>query len=134
MQPILDWIDQTCIDYYRIGKYVLCHGWVPCYEGLDNFENATKEDWREARWVNGMEMWQNPKCRPDNVTVIVGHWHCSFGWSHIKHEREEFPNTNCEGWEKSFEPFVEDGIVAIDACTAYSGFCNIILLDGDLIE
>ena len=131
MQPILNWINETCVDYFKTDKYVFCHGWVPCYEGLDNFEDATKEDWEQARWNNGMQMWLNPKCRVDGMTVIVGHWHCSWGWSHIKQERKEFPQTNREGWEKSFEPFVDDGIIAIDSCVAYTNKINCIVLELD---
>ena len=131
MQPILDWIDEKCVDYFEVGDYVFVHGWVPCYQGLDDFRNATKEDWKRARWDNGMEMWRYPKCRVDGKTVVCGHWHCSWGWSHIKQERKEFPHTNRVDWEKSFEPFVEDGIIAIDACTAYSGLCNVIVIEED---
>ena len=129
MQPILDWIDEKCVDYFEVGDYVFVHGWVPCYQGLDDFRDATKEDWQQARWDNGMEMWKYPKCRVVGKTVVCGHWHCSWGWSHIKQERKEYPKTNRIDWEKSFEPFVEDGIIAIDACTAYSGICNVIVVE-----
>lgn len=131
MQPVLDFISDNCIDYAEIGDYVLVHGWVPCYQGLDDFRDATSEDWERARWENGMEMWKNPKCRVEGKTVIVGHWHCSYGWSHIRQQRKEFPPTNRKGWEKSFEPFEDDGIIAIDACTAYSGICNVIVIEED---
>jgi serine/threonine protein phosphatase 1 len=129
MQPILDWIDEKCVDYFEVGDYVFVHGWVPCYEGLDDFRNATKEDWAQARWDNGMKMWHNPECRVGGKTVVCGHYHCSWGWSHIKRERKEFPQTNRKDWKKSFEPFVEDGIMAIDACTAYSGLCNVVVIE-----
>jgi serine/threonine protein phosphatase 1 len=129
MQPVLDFISDNCIDYAEIGDFVLVHGWVPCYQGLDDFRDATSDDWERARWNNGMQMWKNPNCRVDGKTVICGHWHCSWGWSHIRQERKEFHPTNRNGWEKSFEPFVDDGIIAIDACTAYSGFCNVIVIE-----
>lgn len=134
MQPILDWIDETCVDYFEVGDFVFVHGWVPCYEGLDDFRNATKEDWEQARWDNGMKMWLNPACRVNGKTVVCGHYHCSWGWSHIKRERKEFPQTNRKDWQKSFEPFVENGIMAIDACTAYSGIVNVIVLECDPVE
>lgn len=129
MRPILDFIRDRCVDYFEVGDYIFVHGWVPCYQGLDDFRNATKEDWERARWDNGMEMWTYPRCRVDGKTVVVGHWHCSWGWSHIKQARKEFPKKNRVDWQKSFEPFVEDGIIALDACTAYSGLCNIIVLE-----
>ena len=129
MRPILDWIDETSVDYFEDGPYVFTHGYVPCYEGLDDFRDATKEDWRGARWLNGMRMWQNPSCRVEDKTVVVGHFHCSYGWSHIKQQRKEFPKKNRIDWEKSFEPFVDDGIIAIDSCVAYTNKINCVVLE-----
>ena len=131
MQPVLDFISDNCVDYAEIGDYVLVHGWVPCYEGLDDFRDATSYEWEQARWENGMQRWKNPACRVDGKTVVCGHWHCSYGWSHIRQERKEFPDKNRKDWQKSFEPFVDDGIMAIDACTAYTGLCNVILIEED---
>ena len=131
MQPVLDWIEKKCVDYFEVGNFVCVHGWVPCYQGLDDFRDATKADWERARWDNGMKMWSNPMCRVDGKTVICGHWHCSWGWSHLKQLRKEFPPTNRSDWQKSFEPFVEDGIIAIDACTSYSNLCNVIVIEED---
>lgn len=134
MQPILDWIDKKSVDYFEVGDYVFVHGWVPCYQGLDDFRNATKDDWERARWDNGMEMWKYPRCRVEGKTVVCGHWHCSWGWSHIRQMRKEWPNASHKDWQKSFEPFVDDGIIALDACTAYSGLCNVIVIEEDSNE
>lgn len=134
MQPILDFISDNCVDYAEIGNYILVHGWIPAYQGVDDFRDATREEWELARWENGMEMWKNPHCRVECKTVICGHWHCSWGWSHIRMERKEFPTTDRKDWQKSFEPFVDDGIMAIDACTAYSGLCNVIVVEEDDIN
>jgi serine/threonine protein phosphatase 1 len=129
MHPIIEWIDNKCVDYFEVGDYVFVHGWLPCYKGLDNFRDASLEDWERARWENGMEMWHNPRCRVDGKTVVCGHWHCSWGWSHLKQDRKEFPKKNRVDWQKSFEPFVDDGIMAIDACTAYTGLCNVVVIE-----
>ncbi len=129
MQPILDWIDKKCVNYFEVGDYVFTHGWVPCYQGLDDFRDATEEDWERARWENGMEMWKYPRCRVEGKTVVCGHWHCSWGWSHIRQERKEFPDKSRKDWKKSFDPFVDDGIIALDACTAYTNMCNVIVID-----
>jgi serine/threonine protein phosphatase 1 len=134
MQPVLDFISDNCIDYAEIGDFVLVHGWIPCYQGLDDFRNATSEDWERARWNNGMDMWKNPKCRVEGKTVVCGHWHCSYGWSHIRQEKKEWPNKSRKDWQESFEPFIDDGIIAIDACTAYSGLCNVLVIEEDEIN
>lgn len=131
MRPILDWINEKCVNYFEVGDYVFVHGWVPCYQGLDDFRDATSQDWEEARWDNGMEMWKNQHCRVEGKTVVCGHYHCSWGWSHIKLERKEFPNKSRADWKKSFEPFIDDGIIAIDACTAYTDMCNVIVIEED---
>lgn len=131
MQPILDFIDKNCVDYAEIGSYVFVHGWIPCYQGLNDFRDATAEDWERARWENGMERWMNRKCRADSKTIVCGHYHCSWGWSHVRLERKEFPNKSRADWKKSFEPFVDDGIMAIDACTAYTNLCNVIVIEED---
>ena len=134
MQPVLDFISDNCVDYAEIGDYILVHGYLPCAHGAENFRLASSEAWERARWENGMEMWKYPNNRIQGKTVIVGHFHCSWGWSHIRQQRKEFPQKSRKDWQKSFEPFVDDGIMAIDACTAYTGLCNVIVIEEDDIN
>ena len=146
MQQVLDFIKENCVDYAEISDYILVHGWVPVettgvkYYGNQQFVNVHpewadsttdigKSYWEEARWINGMEAWKKGMSIP-NKTIVCGHWNCSYGWSHIRQERKEFPPQNHTNWEKSFEPFIDDGIIAIDACTAYSGIVNCVVLEG----
>lgn len=146
MQPVLDFIDENCINYAEIGDYILVHGWIPesinkketstyLWGGLENkggiynplWRQANESDWKESRWLNGMNQWYQGIIEP-NKTIVCGHWHCSWGWSHIRQKRKEFPNKSRKNWEKSFEPFIDDGIIAIDACTAYSEKVNVFVL------
>ena len=129
MQPVLDFITDNCVDYEEIGGYILVHGYLPCYEGLDDFRDGTSEDWERSRWVNGMEMWQNPKCRVGGKTVVVGHWHCSYGWSRIDQKYKEFPQPTHKDFKHSFEPWIKEGIIALDACCAYSKKLNCIVIE-----
>jgi hypothetical protein len=131
MQPVLDFISDNCVDYAEIGDYILVHGYLPCAHGAENFRLASSEAWERARWENGMEMWKYPKNRVQGKTIIVGHFHCSWGWSHIRQERKEFPQKSRKDWKESFKPFIDDGIMAIDACTAYTGLCNVIVIEED---
>lgn len=152
MQPILDFIRENSVDYAEIGDVILVHGWIPLetdddnpyharktfnkiYENwqttdkIDDFEFFKRKSyWEDARWINGMEAFKQGMTIPDK-TIICGHWHCSWGWSNIRRERKEWPQTNRKDWLKSFEPFVDEGIVAIDACTAYSGVVNCVTLE-----
>ena len=124
MKPILDWIDEKSVDCYELDDNVFVHGWIP-----SSFrENWTKENWQSARWYNGMEMWKNGFCLEDKI-IWCGHWCCSYGWSRIRQKYKEFPPKNRKEWEKSFQPFVDDGIIALDSCVSYSGFLNCVVYD-----
>lgn len=124
MKPILDWIDEKSVDCYELNDNVFVHGWIP-----STFrKNWTKENWQRARWYNGMEMWKNGYCLEDKI-IWCGHWCCSYGWSRIRQKYKEFPPKNRKEWEKSFQPFVDDGIIALDSCVSYSGFLNCVVYD-----
>ena len=34
-----------------------------------------------------------------------------------------------KGWKDSFQPYIKPGIMAIDACTSYSGIVNCIVIE-----
>lgn len=130
MTPIMEYINNKTVNYFDIGdKYVCVHGWWPVHDFVDDYHTAEDWLWKDARWKNGMEMWKFPGCRIKGKTVICGHWHCSWGWSHIRQERKEWPQKNRSDWKKSFEPFVDEGIMAIDACTAYTGKVNCVVIE-----
>ena len=123
-------------DYYEINNNIFVHGWIPCdTSGIypcckPDWRNSSKEEWKESRWLNGMEMWKYGAIEP-NKTIYCGHFHCSYGWSHIRQERKEFPNRNEKYFAKSFEPFIDKGICAVDACTAYSGIVNVVEVEDE---
>lgn len=129
MQPILDFIDENCVDYYEVGDYIFTHGWIPSFSHLDDFRDGDENDWKQARWSNGMDMWRNPANRVEGKTIVCGHWHCSWGWSHIDQKYKEFPQPSHKHFEHSFKPWAKDGIIAIDACTAYSGKINVLVVE-----
>ena len=123
MKPILKFINENCVDYFEIGEYIFTHGYIPCFYHVENFRKAEKLDWERARWLNGMEMWTNPRCRIKGKTIVVGHWHSSWGHARIHHMCSEW----CD--DAIFEPFIDDGIIAIDACTAHTGKINCIVVE-----
>lgn len=143
MQPLIDFLSNNCTDFVEIGDFVFVHGWIPVIikdglpfyyaKGRDtsynpNWANADAGEWYQARWLNGMDMWKAGNV-PDEKTIVCGHWHCSYGWSHIRQARSEFPPKNRKDWWKSFEPFIDKGIMAIDACTNYSGIVNCLVFE-----
>lgn len=125
MQPVLDFIDKNCVDYYEVGNYIFTHAWLPTYAHLGDFRDADKSDWEEARWLNGMDMWCNPKNRVKGKIIVCGHWHVNWGHARIHQECSEW------GDDAIFEPFVDEGITAIDSCVAYSGKINCIVIEDE---
>ncbi len=153
MKPILEWIREKAVDYVEINNYVITHGWIPIipthadiygrpdrYKFDSTWNKELKDDasvdevdnhnrkWNRARWLNGMDCWKQGVVIPDK-TIICGHYHCSWGWSHIKQKYKEFPDKSKKDFNKSFQPFIDKGIIALDACTAYSGICNVLVVD-----
>ena len=131
MTPILDFISLNTVDFAEAGEYIFVHGWLPCDPISGNVPDnwdTPEADWESARWINGMQAWHRGAKLPDK-TVVCGHFHSSWGHSHLHLDRKEFPQKNREDWEKSFEPFIDEGIIAIDACTAYTGFVNCLVLE-----
>lgn len=123
-----DWdkyFDST-LNYFEIDRYIFVHGWIP---NSDDWRNCDYFDWKnEARWMNGMEMWSQGVREP-NKTIVCGHWHTSWGHSVLHNVGVEWDDVpGCEE-EMHTEPFVDDGIIALDACTAYSNKVNILVID-----
>lgn len=127
--PLVDFINERCVNYYETSTHVFVHGWIPCdiqgsirygtYTKLDDWRRATKEQWKSARWVNGMDCANYWHITEPGKTIVCGHWHCSYG--HYMFEDKET--------EDDYTPFYSDGIIAIDACTALSGIVNCIVVD-----
>ena len=123
-------------DYYETKKYIFVHGWIPCgvlgygisltdiyfYEG--DWRNQSEEKWNKARWFNGMAAASKNVIEPGK-TIVCGHWHCSFGHSALEGNCQEF------GSDADFSPYYGNGIIALDACTAYSGKINCIILEDE---
>ncbi len=60
-----------------------------------------------------------------NKTIGCGHYHCSYGHSILEGDGEEM------GESANFEPYYARGIIAIDACTAYSHKVNRIVIEDE---
>ena len=113
-------------DFAEVGDNVFVHGWIPTYESDWKF-TWRKGDWSASAWVNGMAKWQEGLYLPDK-TIFCGHWHTSWGHHYIDNSSPEWPNprsTNPEHQTADFSPFVKEGIVALDACTALTRKVNV---------
>ena len=123
----------TCVDYFETEHYIFTHGYIPffaeSYRPLikckfnPNWRYAGVDEWRVARWVNGMEAACRHKMTVKGKTVVCGHWHTSYGHSNISKKGTEFGKTAI------LTPFYAKGIIAIDGCTVSSGMVNCIVIE-----
>ncbi len=124
--PYYKTIIPSMLDYYETARYVFVHGWIPCiyergqYSFISDWRNADANEWSNARWTNGMDAAQT--CLEEK-TILCGHWHASYGHAKYEQKGSEF------GPDADFSPFHGSGIIALDACTAYSGKINVIVLE-----
>lgn len=127
-------------DYYETECHVFVHAWIPVLESSDvpirrkqdihvfghpDWRNASKEDWDRARWLNPFMMAKR-RLYADK-TIVCGHWHCSLGWANSE-GRSEFGNDAC------FDIYDGEHFIAIDACTAYTGTVNVLVIEDSPIE
>lgn len=132
------------VNYFETQNYIFVHSWIPTnveyhkgaskpwhqlgktYEYREDWRNANDAEWEEAMWGNPFNM-AKLGLNQTGKTIVFGHWHCSTGWANAE-GRSEFDD------DAKFEPYYGDGFIAIDACTAYSGKCNVIVIEDEAIE
>ncbi len=126
--PFYRQIIPATVDYYETRRYVFVHGWIPGVQREDGYvcdpdwRNAGPEEWRMARWVNGMDAAMSGA---GEKTILCGHWQSSYGHAKYEHKGTEF------GPDADFSPYYGPGVIALDACTAWSGRINVIVLEDE---
>lgn len=123
----------STVDYYETNKYIFVHGWIPNIDGkwkLDNWRVVSDTfDWQDARWYNGMSCWYNGVIEQDK-TIVCGHWHTSWGHSKLHNKGVEWKEPGDTSKSKMYsEPFIDKGIIALDACTAFTNKINVKVLN-----
>ena len=132
----------SLVNYYETKNYIFVHGWIPCSiltrssvwgvnEHIDyksNWREAYELEWIDsAMWQNGMKRWSEG-IREPGKTIVCGHYHTSWGHSKLHNDGDEFDST------AKFEPFIDDGIIALDGCVHYTGKVNVIVLEDKFLE
>lgn len=119
----------SLVNYAEIGNYILVHGWIPCIK-KDNkylYQSDWRQygDWKRARWLNGMLCWHSGIVEEDK-TIVCGHYHTSFG--HYLYHNKGLSLEDAENADQYrqvvFDPFIDEGIAAIDATSAMSNKVN----------
>ena len=127
------------VNYFETYKYIFVHSWIPlkCNDNLPMYYTKNRKfefnpDWRNANdgdWTTAM--WGNPydlaeKFLPDK-TIVFGHFHTSYP-RHIYESKPEW------GKGSDFSIYRGNGYIAIDACCAYSGKINVLVLEDEFLE
>lgn len=117
---------KSMVNYFETKNYIFAHSWVPVrnFEFNPDWRNANQKEWEDAMWGNPYDMIAKGLL-PDK-TIVFGHWHCSTGWAKSEGYVEFGENAK-------FDPYCGNGFISIDACTAYSGKCNVIVLEDDFL-
>ena len=131
--PLLKRIIPAMVNYYETDNYIFVHGWIPCiekryrrgesiYQPTKNWRGASATEWNDARWYNGMAA---ARCGviEKGKTIVCGHFRTSWGHSVINGEGEDY------GPKGIYTPYLNDGIIALDACTSYSKFVNCLVIE-----
>jgi len=128
---LLSYHSALCV-YAETKTGIFVHGWIPChterkgfttdyerYDFVEKWRDAPESAWESARWLNGVACWSDG-VRVSDKTIYCGHWHCSWANYALGDASNE--------WE-DFTPFEREGICALDACTAYSGIVNCVVME-----
>lgn len=136
VRPFLDGM----VNYLETKNYIFVHSWIPTINedgypahyiykrkfGFNpDWRNASQAEWDYATWGNPFDM-IDKELFPDK-TIVFGHWHCSEAWSRAEN-RSAFMD------DAKFDPYFGDRFISIDACTAHSGKCNVIVLEDEFLE
>lgn len=130
-------------NFHETQNGIFVHGWIPCekatklnsdmgfyqsYTYDPNWRNSDNDIWNTARWINGMEAWDNGVREPGK-TIFCGHYHTAWGRAAIDETCEPYSNNPADyvTWEN-------DGIVALDACAAFTKFVNCYVFEDEPLE
>ena len=128
------------VDYFETKNYIFVHSWIPLinkdglssyytkhhqFEFNPNWRECSAKEWAASRWGNPYELAEEGFL-PDK-TVVFGHYHTSYP----RHKYEGKPE-----WENGadFSIYYGDRYVAIDACCAYSGKLNCLVIEDEFLE
>jgi hypothetical protein len=136
VKPFVD----RMVNFFETKNYIFVHSFIPlkCHDNLPvyytrnrhfefnpDWRHAHFSDWETARWGNPYELAKRGFL-PDK-TLVFGHYHTS--WPRHKYEgMTEF------GDGSDFSIYYGSGYIAIDACTAYTGKVNVLVLEDEFLE
>lgn len=121
-------------DYYETDHYIFTHAYIPInpdYTYKKDWRNATYQEFKEARWRNGMGISIDLDIGETGKKIVVGHWHTYYGNIRKKYNYDQtilYPRIDYEDLSL-FKPYEDKNMIAIDAHTAGTNMVNILVLE-----
>lgn len=103
------------LNYYEVGNYICVHSYIPL---IKDWRNACCEEWKEATWQNPWLLYKNYGDPEEGKTLVCGHWHTSDFYKNLD---GDLTKSDC--------PIYNNGIIALDACTALTNRTNILIIE-----
>ena len=136
IKNLLKWIDEEWVDYFRLGKYVFVHAWIPVkhqkgfwedeedtIEYDADWESRPREEWEYASWLCPWKAYLRKLGPSEGDVIVCGHWHVQDFHTHLEHDVDGYKNR---------EIYFSDRLIALDAMTAqWPHLCNVLVIDGD---
>ena len=124
---------ELLVNYFETKNYIFVHSWIPIISQNggyckydENWRDASDSSWEEAMWGNPFDM-HFLDLNKTGKTIVFGHWHCSTGHKMLGRCKSEFDK------DAIWEPCFAEGIIGVDRCTAYTGECNVVVLEDEFI-
>ncbi len=124
---------ELLVNYFETLNYIFVHSWIPMtiqngddYKYDENWRGAIDDRWKEAMWGNPFKIAEQG-LNQTGKTIVFGHFHCSAGHKMLGHCKSEF------GEDTIWEPCYAEGIIGVDRCTAYTGECNVVVLEDEFL-
>lgn len=136
------------VDYFELDRFIFVHSFIPLVND-DNlpswYVNARRFNyepnwrtlwadrdmystiWEDATWGCPWKLYEEGYLRQENdngKTLVCGHWHASDFYKNLNKE-----NVTTDNEKEYMKLYYSKDIIALDACTAYSGFCNVLVID-----
>ena len=139
---IIEWIFESVewVNYFELDKYIFVHSFIPLknIDGLPSWyindrsleyfkdwrKTATEQEWLDATWGCPYKQFDaeyfSQELETDKI-LVCGHWHAADFHKNYEHITA-----------RDDSAYVGKNLIALDACTVLSGFCNVMTIDEDL--
>lgn len=147
LNAILKWIwSDEWVPFYELGPYIFVHAFIPTCAGFDDDEgvkytacqnwreyspsnDSNRRAWEKATWDCPYKLYTNCKDSPEleGKIIVAGHWHTADWWNTLEGKNYEYDEFNPIFISENYP-----GIIGIDACTAATNGCNVLVINEDM--